>query len=113
MTINRLHKTKDIENVHNYGRVFFTRQFSIKYLRNSLKKIRLAIICSTKVSKRAVVRNRARRVVREYLRQNLKSSNDGYDIIIVITKGSLDDFGGVSAQTIRESLRFALKKVSL
>lgn len=78
----RLAKTKDIQAVFARGRSFFCPSFSLKYLSSSQVSPRFTVVVSTKVSKNAVVRNRIKRVVREFLRVKLSKLKKG-DYILV------------------------------
>jgi ribonuclease P protein component len=64
---NRLSKSKDVQAVFAGGRVFFNPYFSLKAKKNGLMP-RFTVVVSTKVSKKAVHRNRIKRVVREFLK---------------------------------------------
>lgn len=67
---NRLAKDKDIKRVFGKGRGLFTPLFSLKYIKTAGVP-RFAIVISTKVSKKATVRNRLRRILRERIRKEL------------------------------------------
>ena len=69
--INRLAKTKDVKLALARGRGFFNPFFTLKFLKTTRPNARLTVIASTKVAKKAVVRNRLKRVVREVMRQKL------------------------------------------
>ena len=68
---HRLAKTKDISLVYTRGRSFFSPFFVVKFMRQSKGVNRFTVVVSTKVSKKAVVRNRLKRVVREYIRLHI------------------------------------------
>ena len=59
---HRLAKTTDIAAVNKHGRRFFNNFFVIKHLSVKTEALRFAFVVSTRVSKKAVVRNRIRRV---------------------------------------------------
>ena len=77
---NRLAKSKDIQTAFARGRTFFNPFFSIRFLPKPAEK-RFTVVVSTKVYKRAVARNRLKRLVREYLRKNLSSFKSGSYVI--------------------------------
>lgn len=78
----------------------------IKYKKNNLNKNSFRIIVSVKVSKKAVVRNKIRRQIREILRQaNLKQ---GYDIVVITNKDILNK----SFQEIKQRVLFQLDPIS-
>ena len=49
---------------------------------------RFGIIVTTKVSKKAVVRNKVKRRVREIIRQHLPQFKKGFDVIVFVLKGT-------------------------
>ncbi len=77
---NRLAKDKDIHRTIARGRAFFSPFFSIKFLAFP-GPTRLTVVVSTKVFKKAVSRNRLKRIVREYLRKNLQALKSGNYLI--------------------------------
>jgi ribonuclease P protein component len=77
---NRLAKSKDIASAFARGRTFFNPFFAIRFLPKPAEK-RFTVVVSTKVYKRAVDRNRLKRLVREYLRKNLPSFKNGSYVI--------------------------------
>jgi ribonuclease P protein component len=77
---NRLAKRKDIQTAFARGRTFFNPFFSIRFLSKPGEK-RFTVVVSTKIYKRAVARNRLKRLVREYLRKNLVSFRSGSYVI--------------------------------
>jgi ribonuclease P protein component len=78
--INRLAKAKDIQKTFARGRNFFSPFFNIKYI-SGANSPRFTVVVSTKVFKRAVARNRLKRIVREYVRKNLPKFKNGDYII--------------------------------
>jgi ribonuclease P protein component len=77
---NRLAKSKDIATAFARGRTFYNPFFSIRFLPLTGEK-RFTVVVSTKVYKRAVARNRLKRLVREYIRKNLPSFKSGSYVI--------------------------------
>lgn len=80
---NRLRQEKDIQTVLKRGRSFFHPLFAVKSYTAKSTTPRLAITVSTKVSKRAVKRNRIRRVLREAIKTNWPKVK-AYDILISV-----------------------------
>lgn len=88
---HRLAKTTDIQKVFAQGRVFFNPLFTIRFLAKS-GAARFTVVVSTKVSKRAVKRNRLKRVVREFIRLNLSRFRDGdYAVILKPRAAAVDN----------------------
>ncbi len=77
---NRLAKAKDIQKAFARGRTFFSPFFNIKYI-FAPNTPRFTVVISTKVFKKAVSRNRLKRIVREYVRKNLPKFKSGDYII--------------------------------
>ncbi len=83
--VNRLAKGKHIRAALQKGRTFFTPYFSVKFFLGSASP-RFAVVVSTKVYKSAVKRNRLKRVIREWLRLNLKKLKPGDYMLMAKTK---------------------------
>lgn len=88
LAINRLRKTTEIDRVWKRGRSFFLPVLQIKSLPNTLGIIRCAVVVGTKVSKRAVVRNKIRRRIREVMRLIMPKLTGSVDMIISTKKGA-------------------------
>jgi len=88
--INSLKKQNDFNRVFKTGEVFGNKTFVMYYLKNGSEANRLGIVVSKKVSKKAVVRNKIKRRIKEAYRLNEDSFVMGYDIII-IAKGSCQE----------------------
>lgn len=82
---NRLAKARDIQKTLAEGRSFFNPFFTIKHLPTDPTK-RFSVVVSTKVFKKAVARNRLKRLIREHLRKNLHRFRNGSFVIIVKPK---------------------------
>lgn len=81
---NRLSKNLDVKRAMR-GRSFFGPRFVIKFVssKNPGHLTRATVVVSTKVSKRAVVRNSIKRRIREAVRRNLDMFRGGDYVIIV------------------------------
>lgn len=64
--------------------------FSIKYASNGLTVSRFAFVVRKAVDKRAVVRNRIRRVLRSCVEELQEQIIYGYDMIFFLEKGIID-----------------------
>ncbi|MAG29055.1 ribonuclease P protein component [bacterium] len=88
---NRLAKRADIERVFKKGRSFFVGNLGIRLAKNSLKVSRFTVVVSTKVSKKAVERNKLKRRMREIIRKEiLPNTKPGFDGVISTKKPLLD-----------------------
>jgi ribonuclease P protein component len=80
-------KRKDIERVFEFGTVKKFPFFTVIFLKNNNQGLRVTFIASRKFSKKAVERNRAKRIIREALRKIVNSNpqfqNLNYDLIFI------------------------------
>ncbi len=103
----RLHKDKDIKRLAKIGQTFFLPEFTIKYQKQPNQDLKIGFVVSTKVDKRAVVRNKLKRQMRQAVHDRLKEIKKGHFLLIIAKKKALDlDFNTISKQ-----LDFALKKI--
>lgn len=99
---HRLTKEKDFKKIHASGRSFFSSWLRLRYLANNQELSRLAVVVSTKVSKKAVKRNRVKRQLREIIRLNLAKVKPGYDITISVNNKALDkDYKDLEKETLK------------
>lgn len=107
--INSLKKENEFKRVFKIGDVFGNKAFVIYYLKNEETENRLGIIVSKKVSKKAVVRNKIKRRIKEAYRHNEDSFSKGYDIIL-IAKESITQ---VPFSSLEKSLKHLFYKKNL
>lgn len=79
---HRLSKSAEVKKTTARGRSFFNPYFVIK-LAPGNDAARLTVIVSTKVSKKAVDRNRIKRIIREELRKHVQGMKPGNYAILV------------------------------
>lgn len=96
---NRLRRRNDFTRVYKKGTTVHARTFSIKHAQNQLGHPRIGIVVSTKVSKKAVIRNRLRRRFYAQMRHLLPRINGGVDIVIMVRHSAIDQ---ESAQIARD-----------
>ncbi|MBZ1356643.1 MAG: ribonuclease P protein component [Candidatus Nealsonbacteria bacterium] len=80
---NRLKKEKDFDRVFKEGKGVVSDEVVIKFIKNDLNNNRFGFIVSKKVSKKAVRRNRIKRVLREQVRSIIQDMSVGWDVIII------------------------------
>jgi ribonuclease P protein component len=83
----RLLNRKDFVNLNRSGKRYRTERFTALYKENGLDRTRLGITVSKKVGN-AVERNRIKRLVREFYRQNKESFLNGYDVNFIADKSA-------------------------
>jgi ribonuclease P protein component len=83
----RLLNRKDFVNLNRSGKRYRTEHFTTLYRENGLKHTRLGITVSKRVGN-AVKRNRVKRLVREFFRQNKESFLIGFDVNFIADKSA-------------------------
>ncbi|OQA70330.1 MAG: Ribonuclease P protein component [Parcubacteria group bacterium ADurb.Bin247] len=86
---NRIKKEKDFRKVFNAGKFVSLDFVSIKFSSNNLAETRFGFIVSKKVSKKAVTRNRLKRIFREQTRLNLKNIKPGLDVVVIVKSSQI------------------------
>jgi ribonuclease P protein component len=91
MRAERLRRTKDIELVRSHGEVRSDRHFTLRARANDQGVVRIAVASPRSIGG-AVMRNRARRRVREALRSILgeRRSASGTDILVLTRAAALE-----------------------
>ena len=106
---NRLKKEKDFQCVFNKGRVINSDLMSIRVLTNGMENTRVGFIVSKKVSKKAVLRNKIKRIFREVMRGNIGKMKGGFDVIVT-AKGKIFE---AQSEEIDETMKRLLEKSNL
>lgn len=112
---NRLQKNKDFERVFKKGRFFKEDFLVLKVLFNNLKNSRFGFIVSSKVSKKAVLRNKIKRWLRAAVLSHLEKKADdktekSIDIIIIVKpeQPKIKNF-----QEVKETINKIFKKAGI
>ena len=84
----RLLARRDFLRVGRRGRRVYLRDLVIIVDRNTLPLTRLGITVSRKAGK-AVRRNRAKRLIREYFRTHLGRFAPGFDLVVIVKKAEV------------------------
>jgi ribonuclease P protein component len=105
--LNRLTRQRDFAHLYQRGERLSDRHFLIRIGANRQRVVRVGVVISTKVAKRAVDRNQHKRQVRPVIRDLLSALPTGWDILITVRQT-------VAAHTewpaFREELRNLLKR---
>jgi len=84
---NLLKKKKDIERVFKKGRGFKEDFLLLKAVKNSLSSSRFGFVVSQKVSKKAVLRNKIKRRLKEIIGVKLDRIKKDYDCLLIVLPG--------------------------
>jgi len=86
--INRLKKKRDFEHVFKQGRGLKQGFLSLKFVKNGLEATRFGFVVGQKVSRKAVIRNKVKRRLRDLVRGRIGEIKKGFDVVIVAGKGA-------------------------
>jgi len=85
---NRLKKKKDFDEVFKKGKGIEGFFLFLKIKNNDLKESRFGFVVSQKVSKKAVVRNKIKRRLREVVASKKNFIKQGLDVVVLAKKGA-------------------------
>ncbi len=105
---NVLRRNKDFSIIYNKGKSFATKYIVIFYKKNRLGYNRTAFLASKKIGK-SVIRNKARRRMKEIHHIYKDRLKEGYDLIFIARKGIND----VNFIQLVNTTDFLLKKIKL
>lgn len=104
-------KNKTIKDILKRGSSFKTDNLIVIYLENDLGNPRFAFVISRRFSKKAVDRNRAKRIIREAIRLNSEKLKDlSYDIVLVPKREILGKKVWQLEKDITQILKFLKKR---
>lgn len=106
---NRLRKTNDFKRVFKNGKGVQGDKIFMKVRPNKEGAVRIGIIVSKKVAKKAVDRNRIRRILSEGIRAHIHKIKQGRDIVIVVLPG----FGLKGTKDAERTIYTFFKKLAL
>lgn len=104
-----LKRKKDFQKTIQRGRKIEKDFLVLKFFENSLKTTRIGFVVSRKVSKKAYLRNKIKRRLREIIKTNLPNLKPGHDLIFFTKKGIIKK----SFREIKEVVEQILKKAKL
>ncbi len=102
-------RNKDFDRAFKLGQSFYNRILGVKAVDNGLDNNRFGILISTKVSKKAVIRNKFKRQIRTIIREELTKIKSGKDLVIIVFPQILDK----NFQDIKEFIVNAFKRIKL
>lgn len=80
--------------------------FLIKTISNNFNFSRFGVIVSSKIFKRAVLRNKARRIIFNFIKDNNFHLNPGSDILIIVSPKIIK----LTKEEIQEKIKKVLRK---
>ena len=83
---NRIRLKKEFTEVKNKGRILYSPLFGFLTCKENDDQKKFGFIVSKKISKRAVDRNKIRRILSEVVRENLERFENGIRIIFLTKK---------------------------
>jgi ribonuclease P protein component len=107
--INRMGRNKEFDRAFKLGQSFYSRILGVKAVDNDLSISRFGILISTKVSKKAVIRNKIKRQIRAALHGEMPKLKIGKDLAIIVFPQILDK----KFQEIKDFVVLSLKKIKL
>jgi ribonuclease P protein component len=106
---HRLKHEKDIKALFGKAKGVFDDVTGIKFRKNDLEISRFAVVIGTKISKKAVVRNRIRRQIRAMIHERLGEIKNGFDVLVLVRPKAID----VTRSEIEQHLIRAFTKAGL
>ncbi|OGZ33788.1 MAG: ribonuclease P protein component [Candidatus Portnoybacteria bacterium RBG_13_41_18] len=105
MINNRLKKTTEINQVFRAGKRMKTDFFDFLFVTKANDCCSLAVIVSTKISKKATERNRIKRQIKEAARNLIGQAAKGGNMLVVVKK----EIYGKTTKEIKQKLENAFK----
>ncbi len=87
---NRICLDKEFDRVFKTGQSFYGKVLGIKATKNDLQLSRFGLMVGLKVSKKAVIRNKIKRQLRDIIRKELPLLKEGRDVVIIVFPLILD-----------------------
>ncbi|PIU16569.1 ribonuclease P protein component [bacterium (Candidatus Gribaldobacteria) CG08_land_8_20_14_0_20_39_15] len=106
---HRLKKKNDFSQVLRHGFALADSCLVLRFCRNQQELSRVGFVCSKKVAKKAVSRNRIKRCLREVVRMLLPNIMPGYDLVFLVRPGLVDK----DSATFRLVMERLLKKARI
>lgn len=84
---NRIKKKKDIEKIFKKGKALKENFLLLKTIKNDFDFCRFGFVVSQKISKKANIRNKVKRKMREIVRLRIKKLNPSTDNLFIALSG--------------------------
>lgn len=81
--VYRLVGQKNFKKIATEGVSIFLKELGLKYLANGTDNSRFAFVVSTQIDKKATVRNKIKRRLREIIHQRLLKIKPGFDLMFL------------------------------
>jgi len=104
---NRLKKTGNINQISKKGNLVAGNFIFLKFTKNNLDINRFAFAVGLKISKKAVLRNKIKRRLRESIKENLLKLKTGSDFLIVARPRIIKE----GYRAIKKELEALFKKI--
>ena len=112
--INRLSKREDFQKVYAKGTYASVGAVAVKFISSGQKyPARIGFSVGKNISKKAVERNRTRRVLREAIRVHVKSLKTGADIIVMVKPKYINADSKLTVKDAAVSLQKIFEKNNL
>lgn len=106
---NRIRKNTDFQRAYRDGDLFFSHYFVLHCLkRDDQKSTRLGIVPSRKI-KKAVLRNKLKRRIREIFKQYSKNIKNSYDLVLNTRSEAVN----ASFEDLKKDFEYLIKKSRL
>jgi ribonuclease P protein component len=111
LSSNRLKQDRDFKRIFKFGSPFYSRNLQLKLVKKAVGESKFGFVIGLVVSKKATVRNRLKRQVREAVRLLYKNGliKPNFDVVIKI-KSSLI---GADYKDIKAEVEYLLKKADV
>ena len=103
---SRLRKSREFETLGRSGQRLSAKHFLIFIAPSQTERCRLGITVSRKVDGRAVVRNKIKRYIREWFRQERQRLTKPLELVIIARSGA----GALTSAQLRLQIETALAK---
>jgi ribonuclease P protein component len=106
---SRLRKSSEFQRVRQQGRSITSRLLILAWTSNDVAQLRIGFVISKRISKRAVDRNRLKRLLSETIRPLLPELTPGWDIVLSARKDILT----ADLHTLEQDIPVLLRRARL